>query len=68
MIEPFKIIAAITTTTKDVKSKRWSLDATTLDRMAAEEQMMDDNFNFIASTCYTKAAIDDTDSSDCKIT
>jgi len=36
--------------------------------MAAEEQMTDDNFNFIASTCYTKAAIDDTDSADCKIT
>ena len=36
--------------------------------MAAEERMTDDNFNFIASTCYTKAAIDDTDNADCKIT
>ena len=36
--------------------------------MAAVEQMMDDNFNFIASTCCTKAAIDDTNSADCKIT
>jgi hypothetical protein len=36
-----------------------------VDRIAAMEQMMDDSF--IASTCYTKAAIDDIDTTDCNI-